>query len=402
MIPVHSPNKDHPRDQRFLNVSTLVVKVTNRCNLDCSYCYEHIIPKGSDMSVEVFKELASRVIRSTSAPEITFLFHGGEPTLLDNSWYQHCLEYALELGRIFQKTIHFSIQTNLLALSESKIDLFKRFGIKPGVSLDNSESTIHSERGKESKVFRNFLRLREEGISCGILSTINESNYDQFYDICTFLHKEAGVKSFKANVALPVGRGYGKNALQADQIIQAQTDILRYMLDHYAQIIEQNTWLELRRFFAEDTQLKSTLCHDKVCGAGTRVLGVTTDGALLPCGRFAWSDRSFYLGTIQEENEMSGSVEKFMNLAPENWQHCTSCQARSICRFGCQAFIVRSQQKLNLECIPTQKRYQFFLEHQKALKNMMDAHARNARSSWEQYGHLYTFSTTGTLKGIAS
>jgi uncharacterized protein len=157
-------------DPRFRHISTLIVKVTHRCNLDCLYCYEHITKSGEDMTIDTFKRLVDLTLQNSQENEILFLFHGGEPTILPNEWYEQSIQYAIKQSLKFQKKVSFSMQTNLLGITPSKIDLFKRYDIHLGVSFDGLPTQEQTMRGGEHKVLDNYFRIREAGIKAGILT----------------------------------------------------------------------------------------------------------------------------------------------------------------------------------------------------------------------------------------
>lgn len=347
------------------------------------------------MQVDVFKALADKIFLNSNQPEITFLFHGGEPMLLPNNWYEEAIAYAIQKAEQTKKRVKFSIQTNLVSLTGQKLELIRKFKIHPGISLDNS--IYHTgERGKEDKVFGNFLKLKNAGISCGILSTINRSNYNRFDDICLFLEKEAGVRQFKANVVTPVGRGFAQDPLRAEHIHEAEVNILEYMIRSEGRLRETNLMLELQRFFATDQErlkMTSSLCHEKTCGAGTKVLGITPDGNILPCGRFQWDDTGYFMGNIHQVNtDFEKKKSDFHIQVPENWYNCSDCEARKICRFGCQAFILRSEQKANIDCLPTKMRYRYFAENKERLKFLVEKNVSKENSS-ENENFLFSFSS---------
>lgn len=368
-----------PFDQRFRKVSTLIVKVTHRCNLDCLYCYENVTKKGEDMSEETFRELVDLVLENTTSPQVTFLFHGGEPTLLSNEWYENGINYALKKAKEKAKELTFAMQSNLLGINQKKIDLFLKHDIQLGISLDGPAMLQSTMRGGEDKVFANFKKLQEVGVKAGVLVTINDSNYEHFSTICHWLVQEAEVRSFKANVVTPVGRGFEMESLSAEKVFAAQYSILEYLIaTEGKELIESNISMELRRFFAEEEEAKklhNTLCHEQQCGAGTGVLGVTPAGHLLPCGRFTWDESEYYLGSLQDTKPLKKTyqkgfqqkLEKFHALVPENWYNCDRCEAKKVCGFGCQAFIVRSKEQANVDCLPTKMRYQFYKENKERL-----------------------------------
>lgn len=369
-------------DLRFRHISTLIVKVTHRCNLDCLYCYEHITKTGEDMSIDTFKRLVDTTLESSQEREILFLFHGGEPTILPNEWYEQAIDYALQKGKNTQKQVQFSMQTNLLGLNQAKIDLFQRYKIQLGVSLDGLDTAGQTMRGGEDRVFHNYLKIRTAGIPAGLLTTINHSNYDKFEAICTFMQHQAQVRQFKANVVTPVGRGHHLQPLQPEQTFEAQRAILEYMIATKGQLLESNLMTEIQRFFAAESerkQMPATLCHEKRCGAGATVLGVTPAGDLLPCGRFQWNDSAYFLGNLTAEasqettQDFQTKVNQFHDLVPQTWYDCGACEARKVCGFGCQAFIVRSREQANVDCLPTKMRFAYYRQNRRRLMPVLEA-----------------------------
>lgn len=322
------------------------------------------------MSLETYQKIVDKVLINSNQPSINFLFHGGEPSLINNSWYEMALNYTLNLGKVYSKKIVFSMQTNLISLPDSKIELFKKYEIQLGISLDGTFEEATNQRGAEKQVIHNYKKLVSNRISVGVLTTINVDNYNKFDSICHFL-EQLEVKSFKANVVYNVGRGLNNSVLTTSNVIQAQQTILKYMIDtRGTKVVEQNTLLELKRFFNKHTG--GSLCHDHVCGAGKLAMGITTSGDILPCGRFQWDESQYYLGQIDEqENDYFDKLNRFQQQEPENWLNCKSCSASKICRYSCQAFIVRSKEKINQECKPTIAKYQFFVEHQEELQDVL-------------------------------
>lgn len=349
----------------FTNLHTIIVKVTHRCNLDCLYCYEHITKQGQDMSLPTFEQLATRILSESRQAEITFLFHGGEPLLLPNEWYEKAITFAIDLAHQYQKRVKFTMQSNLLGLTDAKIALLQKYKIAVGVSFDGvMEDTM---RGGEAKVLANYRRLQQARVSAGILTTINFQNYQYFDIICNFLYQEVGIRTFKANVVTPVGAGYTMEALDASQIFEAQHAILEYMIATAGKgLVETNLMREITRYFATEEARQrqpETLCHEKRCGAGKTVLGVTPQGNLTPCGRFAWNESQYFLGNIagtQIDLAYHAKVNQFHALVPQNWYDCDTCEAKPICGYGCQAFIVRSRTRANVDCLPTKMRYTYY------------------------------------------
>ena len=204
-------------DFRFSRINSLIVKVTNRCNLNCAYCYENVSRKGTDMTFGVFKTIIDKTLNSTNDRKINIIFHGGEPTLLKNEWYVDAVSYAVTKAVELGKEMKFGIQTNLTTLNQNKIDLFRYLNISPGVSIDDPTLSSSSYRQKENLVVKNIELLIKSEIKFGVLSTINSSNFNIFKEIMLWL-KEYDIKHFKANVVYPVGHGFNQKSLTAEEI----------------------------------------------------------------------------------------------------------------------------------------------------------------------------------------
>ncbi len=349
-------------DLRFRSVGTLIMKVTNRCNLDCSYCYENVGRTGDDMTIDLFKSVVGRAFHNTSRHELVIVFHGGEPTLLTDEWFRAAAAYSYEVAARHRKTAKLLAQTNLIKLSDSRIALFKELGISLGVSLDGPETipTPMRERGRQA--FRNFLRAKKAGLSSGVLMTINQSNADRFDRILEWLETEAEVDEFKANVVTPVGLGKDLVPMHEDLVFAAWKTILEYMVQTGGRkVIEQNIAEYITRYFEGKTS--ESLCNDRICGAGKGVVSVTMHGNLLPCGRFEWNDDQHVLGNIADvepsHDAAAAQIVRFQSKEPQNWLNCDTCEARRICSYGCQAFIVRSRSRVNVECSPTKLLYSY-------------------------------------------
>jgi uncharacterized protein len=386
-------------DSRFKNVGALIVKVTHRCNLDCQYCYEDIV-KGQDMSLETFEGLVNRVFSATVKKEVLFLFHGGEPTLVPDSWYEASVAYAKTIAKEYGKRAKFAVQSNILALTEAKLDLFKQLDIRLSVSLDGPPELPGAMRPRAERALANYMIAIERGQRPGVLMTINHSNFQYFSEICHWLETVLDVSGFKANPISSVGHGYGLPDLRAEQVFRAYRDILEYMISTEGKrVIEDNLCLELIRYFSspqERSQLSVELCRDQRCGAGERVIGITPGGQLLPCGRFQWNDEQYYLGNVNDMltnglfNEFQQSIDRFHALVPENWYDCQVCEARHVCSFGCQAFIVRSKSEANVDCLPTKMRFEYFVENEDRLEPLYDVIKNRSR----RFSHL-SEQTTG-------
>ncbi|WP_082578624.1 radical SAM protein [Lysobacter sp. Root690] len=127
---------------RRLNV---VFKITERCNLKCSYCYFFF--SGDDswkrhpplVGLDVVRHLArfcKVAARDYGIERIALIFHGGEPLLMKRARFAEICDLlrAEEDGFAFD----FGMQTNGALLNEEWVGLFERYRVSVGVSLDGT------------------------------------------------------------------------------------------------------------------------------------------------------------------------------------------------------------------------------------------------------------------------
>jgi len=133
-------------------ISSFVVKVHSRCNLNCSYCYEY--NQGNDgwknkpkfMTLDVFRKLCERISEHLTEhnyrhkPHISF--HGGEPLLQPIDFFDKAVEIATSLI----PRVEFGLQTNGTLLKDQHIEMFRRLDIQAGTSLDGPRNVTDRYR----------------------------------------------------------------------------------------------------------------------------------------------------------------------------------------------------------------------------------------------------------------
>jgi uncharacterized protein len=177
-------------------ISSVVVKVVERCNLNCSYCYmynhadQSSRRRPSVMSEELFTLLMRRIREycdQDSERRMAITFHGGEPLLLGASRLAHYATIAREI--VGDRLAHMALQTNATLITREWIDVFQEHNIYIGVSLDgpadihDAMRVDHAGNGSHAKTVRGLMNLREAGIFAGVLCVINPAvNGRQVYD----------------------------------------------------------------------------------------------------------------------------------------------------------------------------------------------------------------------------
>lgn len=131
------------RDQSLQRLE-VIVKVAERCNLNCTYCYffhggdESFRTHPAYISGETIAAIADFLregARALHLQEIRIIFHGGEPLLIGTARFASmCEQFLASLAPITNVT--FSVQTNAVLIQQGWIDVFEQYHIHVGVSMD--------------------------------------------------------------------------------------------------------------------------------------------------------------------------------------------------------------------------------------------------------------------------
>ena len=166
-------------------IQGLVVKIAQRCNLNCSYCYmyQHADQSWRQrppfMSEETFGHLLTRIEEycdGRPGREMYITFHGGEPMLMDPQQFDRFVSMAREK---LKDRVSLGMQTNATLVSDEWIEVLKRHNLRVGVSLDGPPEIHdlvridHAGRGSYSKAVEGMRKLQENRVFSCILTVIN-------------------------------------------------------------------------------------------------------------------------------------------------------------------------------------------------------------------------------------
>lgn len=152
----------------------VIVKIVERCNLNCSYCYYYtaenseVYARDQLMRAERLEELLEYIATASAEGirQVVFAFHGGEPTLAKAArMREFCTAARDRLGD--SMSVRFAVQTNAVHLSEDWLALIESEKMGVGVSIDGTRETHdkyrvdHRGNGSYDRVIGNLGRLLE-------------------------------------------------------------------------------------------------------------------------------------------------------------------------------------------------------------------------------------------------
>lgn len=170
-----------------------VVKVASRCDLSCDHCYVYEAADASWRDKPRFitdvtmLRIAGRIAEHAAAhrlPAVQVVLHGGEPLLAGTERLRFAMETLRTEIESVGAAVDLRIHTNGVRLDDAFCELFRKYEVKVGVSLDGDKASNDLHRrfanGASSypHVQRALALLRGEyrDVYSGVLCTIDIRN----------------------------------------------------------------------------------------------------------------------------------------------------------------------------------------------------------------------------------
>jgi uncharacterized protein len=344
---VEAPDRPMPKVLPLtpLPLSTMVLNVTNQCNLSCTYCYEY----GEDkivqtengkqpkwMSEETARESVDFLMRE-SGKVAHLTFFGGE-TLLNFKILQFTVGYARARAAELGKEIDFSLTTNATLLKPEVIEFLatENFGITISMDgppdLQNKFRVFKNGTGSYElivpKIKALLARHRSRPIGARVTLTRETLDVRRIYN-----HLRHEIGFWEIGFA-PVTASPGRQHAFSEEGFETVLAEFRDLADDYRDAAlagKHHGFSNVRETLQEIHKGASKAWP---CGAGFGLLGVSTAGDVNLCHRFAGSD-DHKLGTVRDgiDREAQRGFLEAHHVASKT--DCQTCWARPLCAGGC-------------------------------------------------------------------
>jgi uncharacterized protein len=336
--------KPKPPKKR-IPLTTLVLNVTSKCNLACTYCYEY----GEDRVVEPSKK-PRFMTEETARQSVDFMFaeageqktvhltfFGGE-TLLNYKVLRSALAYARSRAAALGKEVDVSLTTNATLLRDEIIDWIVDNDVGVTVSIDgdreqqNRHRVFHNGKGSYDVIRPHIesLLTKHRRRPVGARVTLTHDNLDVI-GIFRHLRGELGFWEVGfAPVTTSWRRDYAIEEAGFEQMLFSFQELAR---EYLACTLEgrHHGFSNVRDTVEE---IHKGMSKAYPCGAGLGLLGVATDGDVALCHRFAGSD-SHKLGSVFEGVDHALQDDYLVRHHIANKTDCSQCWARPLCAGGC-------------------------------------------------------------------
>jgi len=330
-------------------IKTIVVNITDSCNINCVYCSRQCArkkPGNMDLTLtkKLLKKSSQYAIKNNSL--MTIQFHGGEPLLEFNK----ILESVDSLTPEEKNHLKLRIQTNGTLITEKIVKNCQERNIEIGISLDGRKIENDLTR-KDAKNLGTFDKIKEalklikkyqKEISClTVVTNINVNNLDKILNY----FNEIGLN----NVGfLPLYEEPRTRTIKKDMVPDMKTLAInqKVLFDKWIELLkdEKNNELNISTFqiliwniLSSNTSVQKFRIN---CGVGINSLFVEDDGSVWGCGAFSYADElkigDFNTDTLEEMQE-GGAYKMFKERITSNTKKCKDCALQFICKGGCVA-----------------------------------------------------------------
>ena len=336
--PLANPPADFP-------LQTLVLNLTNQCNLSCQYCYEFgedkvATPEGKPkfMDLETAKASVDFLLaQSAGRRTVHITFFGGE-TLMNFPLLKKVVEYANEKAAAQARAIDFSLTTNATLLTPAIIEFLSQNRIGVTVSMDGPPE-LHDKlrvfangRGSYDIIAPRVRALIENHRTRPITARVTlTSGVTDVVRIFRHLKQDLGFHEV----------GFAPVTTSPDRLYAINETGMNGVLDQFHALAEE--WLEyaLRgemHGFSNVSDTVAELCQgvnkSHPCGAALGLVGIGPSGDIAPCHRFVDSD-THALGHISSGMDREKQADFLARGHINSKYDCHTCWARPLCAGGC-------------------------------------------------------------------
>jgi uncharacterized protein len=185
------PSQSPPRDCIPV-MDTVVVQPTPFCNINCSYCYLPQRDVTTVMEQSTIAALFKKIFATSwTRAGLTVIWHAGEPLVVPVSFYETAFA-AIEALRPTALQIRHSIQTNGMLLTPQWCDLFKKWNVGVGVSIDgpkhlhDAHRVTRTGRGTFDKTLAGIRLLQQENVPFHVISVLSREGLNAPQEMLDF------------------------------------------------------------------------------------------------------------------------------------------------------------------------------------------------------------------------
>jgi uncharacterized protein len=252
------------------------------CNLSCTYCYQDPMRDAGNINSPRNWDRSRKVLENLGR---SFIVFGGEPLLTPIEHLEEVWKFGLE------KFGENGIQTNGSLITDRHIDLFSKYNVGVGISIDGS-GDLNSPRvcsrdtlEATNRTLDSIKKLCARKRPPSLIVTIHKANasrnkLDQFLAWLDEL-ESWGIRYLNLH-NLEIEKGMGDVALNEEDTIWAFLTIYEWSKTSKMRV---EPFVDIRALLLEDNPQVSCVWNHCDPATTAAVQGVEPDGTMVNCGR---------------------------------------------------------------------------------------------------------------------
>lgn len=305
--------------------------ITNRCNLNCSYCY--INKTNRSMTWDIARQAIDALTETAvleKRPGVLMKLAGGEP-LLKFPLIKRVVEYGKQCGEKYGIKNQFHLITNGTLITQEVIILLKENDVRISISLDgigayNDQQRFYpNQKGSFETVNNGIRMLKEQGIIPFVLITVTSHNLAGLPDFTRYL--------LKNNIGFRYSLYRGSDNQDPKNVnLEEAIKVLNQCYDLFEQNLPENDLM----FFHQFCDIKFTKRRKRNCGIGSNGIVIGHKGQVSICQILLdqpigdTSRNANLLKMVRNQNQFNAK-----DHTVDDKLECKNCLWRYTCSGGC-------------------------------------------------------------------
>lgn len=314
------------------------LQITNRCNLNCSYCY--VPPCPGDMPARVGYGIVDSIYRSANVnglKQIRLKYAGGEPLLcteIVRDIHEYARDQAVRLGLLLKGVV----LTNGTQLTPEVIRTLKALQLDLAISVDGLAAKHDAQRpykdggGSFQRIERAIRQSRQYGLTPQISITLTRHNTGGLPSLVSWLLSEH----------LPFSINFFRPSPQCSHTMNLQLDPAKTIASLKSAYKEVENNLPNRSLLAG--LLDRTSCvqpHARACGSDGSYLAFDQRGNVTRCHMLLHR----FSASICEVDSLGSAMQHPTDVSkqlPGLHATCELCEWKTWCAGGCPLMFCQS------------------------------------------------------------
>lgn len=177
-------------------MAVIIFKAIEKCNANCIYC--GVVKKANpeimdyELLTDIFRKINTYLLKFPKE-KVAFTWHGGEVALLTAAYFEKAYEIVQTECSQTWKRIEHLVQSNMTALTQELLDIWKKLGITQiGTSFEPIDGIRGLGKNRDSKLYnKKFFQgvnlAEKNGMKWGFIYVVNKKTLQNPLEIFHFL-----------------------------------------------------------------------------------------------------------------------------------------------------------------------------------------------------------------------